>query len=85
MDMESLAKSPALFIRPTLNEALDAWKKLLAQQGFATDITWIFQENLCFEKLQIERGGFHFGFQTKFTPPARGRAGRGVRPVCRNR
>ena len=65
MDMES----PALLTRPTLNEALDAWKKLLAQQGFATDITWIFQENLCFEKLQIERGGFHFGFQTKFTPP----------------
>jgi hypothetical protein len=63
--MESAAK----FIRPSLAEALDAWKKLLAGRGFATDITWIFEENLCFEKLQIERGGFHFGFQTKFTPP----------------
>jgi hypothetical protein len=57
------------FTRPTLATALDAWKKLLAERGFATDITWIFEENLCFEKLQIERGGFHFGFQTKFTPP----------------
>jgi hypothetical protein len=62
-------ESEAKFIRPSLAEALDAWKKLLAGRGFATDITWIFEENLCFEKLQIERGGFHFGFQTKFTPP----------------
>ena len=63
--MESTTK----FIRPTLATALDAWEKLLAERGFATDITWIFEENLCFEKLQIEPGGFHFGFQTKFTPP----------------
>jgi len=63
--MESKAK----FKRPTLAEALDAWKAILAGRGFATDITWIFEENLCFEKLHIEAGGFHFGFQTKFTPP----------------
>ena len=63
--MESATK----FTRPTLAEALDAWKNVLAERGFATDITWIFEENLCFEKLQIEPGGFHFGFQTKFTPP----------------
>jgi hypothetical protein len=63
--MESATK----FTRPTLAEALDAWKNLLAERGFAADITWIFEENLCFEKLQIEPGGFHFGFQTKFTPP----------------
>ena len=55
--------------RPTLPEALAAWKQVLAERGFATDLTWIFEENLCFEKLQIERGGFHFGFQTRFTPP----------------
>lgn len=61
---------PATCQRPTLNAALDAWKKLLAERGFATDIIWIFEENLCFEKLQIEPGGFHFGFQTKFTPPS---------------
>jgi hypothetical protein len=62
-------ESEAKFTRPTLEEALDAWKKLLAARGFATDITWIFEENLCLEKLQTERGGYHFGFQTKFTPP----------------
>ena len=60
---------PAPFKRPTLTEALDAWKTLLAERGFATDITWIFEENLCFEKLQTKPGGFHFGFQTRFTPP----------------
>src|ERR1700710_2519522 len=62
-------ESPASFTRPTLNEALDAWKTLLAERGFATDITWIFQENLCFEELKIRPGSFHLGFQTKFTPP----------------
>jgi len=62
-------ESPATFKRPTLAEALDAWKKLLAERGFATDITWIFEENLCFEKLQMQPGSFHFGFQTRFTPP----------------
>ena len=56
--------------RPNLVEALDAWKKLLAERDFASDIIWIFEENLCFERLNIEPGGFHFGFQTKFTPPA---------------
>jgi hypothetical protein len=56
--------------RPTLAEALDAWKQLLAERRYATDIIWIFEENLCFERLNIEPGGFHFGFQTKFTPPS---------------
>jgi len=66
LNMESEAK----LTRPALAEALEVWKSLLAERGFATDITWIFEENLCFEKLQIEPGGFHFGFQTKFTPPS---------------
>lgn len=61
---------PVPFKRPTLDEALEAWKKLLAERGFTTDITWIFEENLCFEKSNIEPGGFHFGYQTKFTPPS---------------
>jgi len=60
---------PAPFKRPTLAEALDAWNRLLAERGFGTDLTWLFEENLCFEKLNIEPGGFHFGFQTRFTPP----------------
>jgi hypothetical protein len=64
-NMESEAK----FTRPNLAEALDAWKGVLAERGFKTDITWIFEENLCFEKSKAEPGGFHFGYQTKFTPP----------------
>jgi hypothetical protein len=62
-------KSEAPFTRPALNEALDAWNQMLAERGFATDITWIFAENLCVEKSRAEPGGFHFGFQTRFTPP----------------
>jgi hypothetical protein len=61
--------SVAQFKRPALGEALKAWKQLLAERGFATDITWIFAENLCVEKSRAEHGGFHFGFQTRFTPP----------------
>jgi hypothetical protein len=63
-------KSEALFTRPSLKEALDAWEKLLAERGFATDIIWIFAENLCVEKSRAEQGGFRFGFQTRFTPPS---------------
>jgi hypothetical protein len=64
-DMESEAK----FIRPKLAEARDAWRKVLAENDFATEIVWLFQENLCLEKSRTSPGGFRFGFQTKFTPP----------------
>ena len=57
------------FKRPSLAEALNAWKKLLAERGFATDILWIFAENLCFEKAPAQPGGFRLGFQTQFSPP----------------
>ena len=60
---------PTSFNRPTLNEALDAWKQLLATRGLGTEMRWIFEENLCFEKSRAAQGGFHLGFQTKFTPP----------------
>ena len=63
-------KSDEPFKRPSLAEALNAWKKLLAERGFATDITWIFAENLCFEKAPAQPGGFQLGFQTQFTPPS---------------
>jgi hypothetical protein len=62
-------KSHAPPQRPTLPEALDAWKGNLTEHGFATDLIWIYQENLCIEKQRTEQGGFRFGFQTKFTPP----------------
>jgi hypothetical protein len=55
--------------RPTLTEALDAWKKLLAGRNLSTNLLWIFEENLCFEKERGAQGGFHLGFQTKFTTP----------------
>ena len=61
--------SPTPFNRPALTEALDAWKQLLAGRGFATELRWVFEENLCFEKSRADQGGFHLGFQTKFTPP----------------
>jgi hypothetical protein len=62
--------SPALLKRPTLTEALNAWKTILAEHGFATDTLWLFEENLCFENSRAERGGFRVGFQTQFTPPS---------------
>ena len=61
--------STTSFNRPTLNEALDAWKQLLTARGLSTELHWIFEENLCFEKSRAEKGGFHLGFQTKFAPP----------------
>jgi hypothetical protein len=62
-------ESATPFKRPSLAEALDAWKNLLAEDNFATDIVWLFEENLCVERSRAEPGGFRFGFQTKFTPP----------------
>jgi len=62
-------KSEAPFTRPSLPEALDAWKKVLADRGFATDIVWIFAENLCVERARTGEGDLHFGFQMRFTPP----------------
>jgi hypothetical protein len=56
--------------RPALPHALAAWEQLLGERGFSTDLVWIFEENLCFEKLRTEHGGFHIGFQTQFTTPA---------------
>lgn len=60
--------SVALMARPTLPDALDAWNKILADRGHSTDLLWIFEENLCIEPQQASPGGFHFGFQTRFTP-----------------
>jgi len=63
-------ETPANFNRPTLIEALDAWEKMLKERGFATDLLWLFEENLCFEKPHATAGtGWHLGYQTKFAPP----------------
>ena len=47
------------FTRPSLEEALVAWKQLLAERDFATDLLWVFEENLCLERQRAEQGGFH--------------------------
>ncbi len=59
------------FKRPPFEEALSAWKTLLGQRGLPTDLLWIFDENLCFEKNRAGPEGFKLGFQTAFTPPPR--------------
>ena len=60
---------PTSINRPSLKVALDAWKQVLAAKVLSTELRWIFEENLCFEKSPAGEGGFHLGFQTKFAPP----------------
>src|SRR5512141_978744 len=55
--------------RPPFEDALNAWKTLLAQKGLSTKLVWVFDENLCFEKDAAAPNGFRLGFQTAFTPP----------------
>jgi len=54
--------------RASLDQAIQTWKKLLAERGHPTDLLWIFEENLCFEKQPAVPGGIHIGFQTRFAP-----------------
>ncbi len=63
-----MVKTPK-FARPTFNAALDAWRRLLAERRFPTDLLWIFDENLCFESRSDQPGGFKPGYQLQFTPP----------------
>jgi hypothetical protein len=58
----------ASIVRPQLSQALEAWKKVLAERKFATNLLWIFEENLCFETKPDVPGGLHIGFQTRFSP-----------------
>ena len=57
------------YTRPTFEEGLKAWRSLLSARGFPSDLLWVFDENLCFEKDPASPGGFRLGFQTAFTPP----------------
>ena len=54
--------------RPPFEEALAAWKALLAQRGYSTELLWILEENLCFEKDPGSAANVKLGFQTQFTP-----------------
>ena len=59
----------AKFDRPSLSLAIRTWETILAERGFANDLLWIFEENLCFEKKAGAPGGFHAAFQTRFLTP----------------
>jgi len=54
--------------RPPFEQCLEVWKALLAQRGFSTDLVWILEEHLCFEKDRQSPRSFRLGFQTQFTP-----------------
>ena len=57
--------------RPPFEDALAAWKSLLTEKSFSTDLLWILEENLCFEKDPGTPAGVKLGFQTRFAahPP----------------
>jgi hypothetical protein len=54
--------------RPPFEDALSAWKGLLTQRGSSTDLLWILEENLCFERDPGTSARVKLGFQTRFTP-----------------
>ncbi len=54
--------------RPAFEDTLAEWKKLLTRHGHSTEILWILEENLCFEKDPSSSAGVKLGFQTRFTP-----------------
>lgn len=54
--------------RPPFEDALAAWQKLLRQGGYPTDLVWVLDENLCFERDPGAPAGVKLGFQTQFTP-----------------
>src|SRR6266446_8838220 len=54
--------------RPPFEDALAAWQAVLAKRGFATDILWVLDENLCFERDAAAPARVKLGFQTQFTP-----------------
>jgi hypothetical protein len=57
------------YYRPPFEDVLVAWKDLLKQRGLSTDILWILEENLCFERDAETPGGVRLGFQTVFSNP----------------
>ena len=57
------------FTRPALDEAQTAWLDCLSRHALPTELLWIFAENLSIERSHAVPGSFHYGFQTRFTPP----------------
>ncbi len=56
-------------VRPPFKDALQSWKDFLKQRNLPTELLWVFDENLCFEKDPAAPGGFKLGLQIAFTPP----------------
>jgi len=56
------------YLRPPFEDCLAAWRALLTERRFPTDMVWILEENLCFERDRKRPGGVRLGFQTQFTP-----------------
>ena len=54
--------------RPPFEDALRVWEGLLTQRGFSTDVVWILEENLCFERDPGTPARVKLGFQSRFTP-----------------
>ncbi|HEY2081982.1 MAG TPA: hypothetical protein VGI88_04295 [Verrucomicrobiae bacterium] len=61
-------QKPTRYQRPPFEDALDAWKSLLQEHEYSTEILWVLDENLCFEKDPGTPGGVKLGIQTQFTP-----------------
>jgi hypothetical protein len=55
------------FVRPTFEAALAEWKAQLATRNLPTDLIWIFDENLVFERNAAGRDGLCY--QVQLTPP----------------
>ncbi len=64
----SAMESTRRYQRPPFEDALAAWKRLLTERGHSTDLLWILEENLCFEKDPGTPARVKLGFQTQFTP-----------------
>ena len=54
--------------RPPFEEALAAWKEVLKKRGFSTDLEWILEENLCFERDEKAAAGVKLSYQSQLTP-----------------
>jgi hypothetical protein len=53
--------------RPSFDEALNEWHKVLGGCGHATECEWILDENLVFEKDPQAASGVKVSYQTAFT------------------
>jgi hypothetical protein len=57
--------------RPYFYDVLNEWTRLLGEHGLPSEILWVLDENLVFEKDPTRPNGVKLAFQTKFTatPP----------------